>query len=344
MPSEFLNAALELYDMGVSLIPVEERGKKPLVAWEIFMKERASVEQLHDWWGNGRALNIGAVHGKISNNYVLFDIDGDQGAYLWLRDRHPELFTGRVIISGSRKGFHIPLMLGTLPDFGFNAKGEPIGNRTWKAESGSINIRARGCQSVVPPSVHESGEAYDFIQEGPITWWPYLDDVIASLDTLAPQSAKAAKVDHREQREVDYQGDDLKMAVMSAWTTLAIFQYFGAVGEAGTQLEDDDNLRILGQGGLMIAPDGVQWVAHEDGVGGGPFEAWGYKRFGHYSPQKHFRQVLVEMAWAAGLDILKYTQSPKDLAYLAGLIDTQNGDIEDRSRWTTANTPAWITQ
>jgi len=350
MPENFLNAAKELYEFGLSLIPIEPRGKRPLIpntdpkeqAWEQFMHERASWPTVEKWFSNGMAYNIGAIHGEVSGNYVVIDIDKDVRVFSDRRDTFPHMTAGRLVISGSRKGYHIPLMLGQLPDFGMNVKqGRHRGNRTWKTPRGSVNIRARYCQSLVPPSIHkDTGYEYAFLQDGPIVWLPDLTEFIQWLNQKAPQSAREAKVDRRVKRDYNPSGNDLRSAALSAWTTFDVFKYFGLV-KNGTEEEPDGNLRVRGNGGLLIDPEGEAWWCFEQEIGGGPIEAWGWQRFGYFDAKKHFRKVLIEMAWAAGIDVTRYTKKRAELQYLATLRDVEEEENGDPRRWTTQFAPQW---
>lgn len=350
MPSKFLAAARELYDFGFSLIPIEPRGKRPLIpdtdptkqAWEQFMHQRAPWPTVEKWFSNGSMYNLGAVHGAVSGNYIVIDIDGDVGVFSEIREQFPQMTAGRLVLSGSRKGYHIPIVLGELPDFGMNAKqGRHRGNRTWKTPRGSVNIRARYCQSLVPPSIHkDTGYEYAFIQDGPIIWLPDLSDFIEWLDRKAPQSAREAKVDKRVHREYNSDSSSLRDVALSAWSTLEIFKYFGLL-KKGTQEEPDGNIRVLGNGGLLVDPGGEAWWCFEQDIGGGPIEAWGWQRFGYFNPKKHFRVVLIEMAWAAGVDVTRFTQKREELQYLTTLRDLKEEENGNPRRWTQQFAPQW---
>lgn len=358
MPDNFLAAARELYGLGLSLIPITPRDKKPYMPylpvtkredgtekheWEVFMERRATPQQIEEWFGNGLALNIGVIHGEVSNNYVLIDIDHDAGGYDWLRKTHPQLFTGRLVLSGSLNGYHIPLFLGRLPDFGTTGKGRPRGNRTWKLADGTgINIRAAFCQSLAPPSVHPSGHAYQFIQEGKITWLPHLDDLIESLNSLAPPKAEDANVNRRTRRSYFGDDSDIVQVARGAWTTTRIFEYFGKTGK-GTRVEGNGDVRLLGNGGLLVQPDDEGWTCHEEQESGGPFQAWAWCRYGNTdATKKYFPEIVAEMIWAAGLDALDYTSNRRILRHLGELKEVGKDDSEE-IQWTTRLAPGWLT-
>ena len=274
---EMLAAALQYHSEGLCVIPVREREKMPaLASWEEYQTRCSTEQEIRTWFGNGNRYNVGIIHGPISNNYVTIDLDHDGGLYDALQGQFPQLFTGRLEQSGSLEGYHVPLRLDELPDFGKDHRKErPRNGRTWKTEKGIANIRAgSGNQTVVPPSIHPSGNRYRFIQEGPITHIHDLNDVIAWLNELAPPPAPRPAPGHRRDGAAPA-GDDLVSTVRAAWpSALDVFDHFGIAGR--TQQERDGETRILGHGGLLVADaDTTTWYCFADEMGGGVFEAWG---------------------------------------------------------------------
>jgi hypothetical protein len=263
---------------------------------------------------------------------VLLDIDHDAGIYAMLHTEFPTLTAGRVIQSGSGEGYHVPLMLDALPDFGHDSRrGRPRGNRTWKTEHGNLNIRAAYCQSVLPPSVHPSGNEYRFVQEGAITHAADLRALIAWLDALAPPPPPTPPPAPR--RATTPTGGTLVDAVKASWPgALQVFEHFGISGRR--QRERDNETRICGHGGLLIADDGETWYNFSDEIGGGVIEAWGWCRFGSaYDKRRHFRQVLLEMAQAGGVDVARY--------YRRGDEQVTTPATGDRRRWSREYAGAW---
>lgn len=330
---EILRAAIGYHKEGLCVIPVKPKDKAPaLASWEEYQTRRSSTAEVRAWFSDGAGYNIGAVHGEVSGGYVLLDIDHDAGVYGALRAEFPALAAGRIIQSGSGEGYHIPLLLDDLPDFGRDTRRDrPRGNRTWKTERGSVNVRARYCQSVLPPSVHPCGERYRFLQDGQIVRARDISRLMAWLDGLAPPPAPRPVPAHR--RETCATGGTLVEAVKGAWpNAVVVFDYFGIVGQR--QREPNGETRICGHGGLLVTGDGDAWYNFSDEVGGGVIEAWGWCRFGSaYDKRRHFRQVLLEMAQAAGIDAARH--------YRRGDERVGAPDTGDRAHWSRRYEGAW---
>lgn len=332
---EMLAAALQYHAEGLCVIPIKPRDKAPaLQSWEEYQERCSTEAEVRDWFDNGKGYNVGIVHGAVSNGYAVIDVDHDAGLFEIIRARFPALFAGRLEQSGSGEGYHIPLRLDTLPDFGTNRRDDrPRGNRTWKTEHGHCNLRIQYCQTLVPPSWHPNGNRYRFIQEGPIVCLPDLRELIAWLNEQSPPPAPRALPERRHETQATEAGN-LTDTVRVAWpTAMDIFKHFGIVG--ATQQERNGELRILGHGGLLIAEDDpATWYCFSDEIGGGVFEAWGWCRFGSaFDKRRHFRQVLLEMARAAGIDTARHYKSGDEQ-----LTQAENGD---RNYWGTKHAGRW---
>ena len=60
--------------LGLSVIPLQPRGKRPAVPWKKYQKRRVDREQITQWFGNGEDRNVGIVCGEVSN-VVVIDCD-----------------------------------------------------------------------------------------------------------------------------------------------------------------------------------------------------------------------------------------------------------------------------
>jgi len=77
MSNYLLNAAIKYREMGFSVIPVKH-DKTPFTKWEQFQTERASYDQLCEWWDQQPNANIAIVTGAISGINVI-DVDSEAG-------------------------------------------------------------------------------------------------------------------------------------------------------------------------------------------------------------------------------------------------------------------------
>lgn len=137
-----LEQALFLAELGLSVIPIGS-DKKPLIGWKLYQTQKASEEQLREWFSNPNT-NVGIVTGKISN-LVVVDID----------PRH----------NGSDEDFkNIKTVKSTTGGGGwhyyFQYEGGILNSANIKP---GIDVRGQGGYVVAPPSSHVSGKNYEWI-------------------------------------------------------------------------------------------------------------------------------------------------------------------------------------
>jgi hypothetical protein len=135
-------AAARYIERGVAVIPVPDEGKKPtLPSWQ---ELRISVEDIPRYWTNGQ--NIGALNGEPSGWRVCVDQDVSEAAILAGRFLPPSLTSGRE----SRPHSH----------WWYISRGAQT--EKFKDVDGTmlLELRSTGCQTIVAPSVHPSGERY----------------------------------------------------------------------------------------------------------------------------------------------------------------------------------------
>lgn len=137
-----LNSALRYLKMGLSVIPLEPLGKKPLIKWEEFQKRLATEQEVRDWFGVAPNANIGIVTGPLSNLAVI-DLDGPEGLASAIR-----LGLESTVISITGRGKHL-----------WFRYAQGLVNSASKIAQG-IDVRGEGGFVVAPPSVHETGLRY----------------------------------------------------------------------------------------------------------------------------------------------------------------------------------------
>jgi hypothetical protein len=122
-------------------------GKHPDVgpSWRRFTKEHADLDLLRLWFTQKPYANVGIITGKISSVVVL-DADGEAGVKELKRRGYPRSWTAR---SGSG-GLHVYL----------RHPGNTVPNRKI---AGIGDLRGDGGLIVAPPSLHVSGNRYEWL-------------------------------------------------------------------------------------------------------------------------------------------------------------------------------------
>ena len=97
-----LTAARAVYEAGLSAVPPKEDGsKRPLGSWKQYQKERASRDQMAEWYtGSDPCQGLGAVLGKVSGHVEMFEIEGDA-----LRAGELDVLTSRLEAAGLAEAF-----------------------------------------------------------------------------------------------------------------------------------------------------------------------------------------------------------------------------------------------
>jgi hypothetical protein len=137
---------------GWSVVPVEPRGKRPIVAWHEFQQRIAGADEIAAWYRHWPRANVAIVTGAVSGLVVL-DVDPRHHGVRSLEERvlahgplpvTPEARTG----GGGRHLY-------------FAHPGGNVQNRVGMAPG--LDLRGDGGCVVAPPSVHESGGLYAWV-------------------------------------------------------------------------------------------------------------------------------------------------------------------------------------
>ena len=178
MPSEFLEAAVGYAKMGLAVVPLKPRGKRPIFDnWpEVGTSDVATVTR---WWQQNPQANVGILTGPKSKLFVL-DVDPKNGGdesfeALAYKFGTPE--TWRQITGRHNGGFHLFFR---YPNF-------RVGNAAgiWPG----IDIRGEGGQVVAPPSIHpDTGQRYEWDGLEEIKWSELHDAPDWILDALQAKS------------------------------------------------------------------------------------------------------------------------------------------------------------
>lgn len=129
------------------MIPIEPRGKRPLVSWTGYQRRTASEEEVRAWWTRWPDANIGIVTGRVSG-IVVVDVDGTAGSGS-LRNRA----IPPTVVCATGRGHH----------YYFAHPGFNVANRTHLLPG--VDVRGEGGYVVAPPSTHENGKQYAWGQD-----------------------------------------------------------------------------------------------------------------------------------------------------------------------------------
>ena len=150
--------AVRYLEMGLSVIPLKPRDKKPSLShWAQYQKRRPENVELDSWF-IGTDNNIGVVCGQVSGNLAVVDFD-DEKAFHYCFPHGGEL-TDETLCVRTGKGVHVYVRLErTIKKTTLRSR-----SGTGKVEPGlPVDIQGEGGYVVAPPSVHPSGKTYEFI-------------------------------------------------------------------------------------------------------------------------------------------------------------------------------------
>ncbi len=152
-----LPAALSLYRLGLSVVPVRLGTKKPAVKWKRFQRERADEATLRTWFADtdNTQLAIGVVLGEVSGGLLVRDFDEEPSYAAWKRSR-PDL-AAILPTALARRGPHVYL----------RSRGYKRADATsYVRNCGDGELRGDGHIVVAPPSLHStSGRPYRWLIE-----------------------------------------------------------------------------------------------------------------------------------------------------------------------------------
>ncbi|NIO42001.1 MAG: DNA primase [Burkholderiales bacterium] len=150
-PTSVPDAAQSYLARGWSVVPAEARGKRPVLPWLEFQQRRADAGEARHWFEARKQANVAVVTGVVSGLVVL-DIDvahGGQDSLEQLEGEHGALPATIEAITGGG-GRHLY----------FRHPGAVVRNRVGLMPG--IDVRGDGGCVVAPPSVHRSGQRYQW--------------------------------------------------------------------------------------------------------------------------------------------------------------------------------------
>lgn len=173
-----LNWALRYARLGLSVIPIAERGKSPIIPWKEYQSRRASEEEIRSWYAKTANANIGIVMGTISGVAAL-DCDGVAGM-----QKANELKLMSPIVSMSANG-------GQHRWFKWQ---DGLASQTlWKGQNPheEVAIKSDRTLAILPPSVGANGRRYRWLKHFGKNCLPEFPANLISIPTLEVAAFKA---------------------------------------------------------------------------------------------------------------------------------------------------------
>ncbi len=145
--ADILLIAKEYLRCGFSVIPLQSKGKKPVIpSWREFQKRLPTEEELASWFWNGSRNNIGIVSGAISRLAIL---DADSVEVVeWCETSLPQTPTVKTA-----RGRH------------YYFKYKPGLKNSVNVNRLKLDVRGEGGYVVAPPSEHETGAVYHWVED-----------------------------------------------------------------------------------------------------------------------------------------------------------------------------------
>jgi hypothetical protein len=144
--------ALQYAARGWHVFPLKPRSKIPLIGkaagGQGFHDATIDPKQIETWWGQCPEANIGLSTGP--SGLVVLDADGPEGLAeldALVRQHGP---LPRTLVSKTGRGFH----------FFFSGTGIPSS----QVKGSHLDVRGSTGYVVLPPSVHPSGAAYEWVR------------------------------------------------------------------------------------------------------------------------------------------------------------------------------------
>ena len=151
--------AAEYVDSGWSVLPVRPEEKRPFMTnWLQYTKTRAPKPMVESWFNNLSGAGVGVVTGRISNMVVL---DVERTCPYPIEELLKKYPTQMIAKSGGG-GYHL--------FYQYPTNQARVSNRVRIFDG--ADLRADGGFIVLPPTMHPSGNRYEWIKRGPLGAFP----------------------------------------------------------------------------------------------------------------------------------------------------------------------------
>jgi hypothetical protein len=175
-----LDWALFYHREGLSVIPLKcepaSDRKRPAIEWKKYSEQRASEDQVRQWFGNGSNYNIAVVMGRVSGCALGIDIDGPLArqhfeakltAAAGYGNNLSTVLKNTMMNKTGSGGYHVIVKV-AAEDYD-QVRHIIKNNEIWSSEEAhsQIRIQTEGMYLVMPPSVHPNGRTYEWNEKLP---------------------------------------------------------------------------------------------------------------------------------------------------------------------------------
>lgn len=270
MAKQNLSKAQQIIDYGLHPVLLGRAGdalKKPqLTGWPT---ARYTPQDVAKW---PQSANVGILCGEQPDGRFLsvFDFDkfADENFPKWRKAARAIIGDAPIVKTGrDPAGFHVLVKTETPQQHGMIA-GDPIVDSKGKTRDDVIiEIRGQGQQVVSPGSLHPSGQRYELIA-GSLANIPTVTSAqFAQLVKLAAAFDRRQPKQPRPRSVVTSNGNNCSQAGELAG--LDCLAYARKYIHGDEQIEPNGDIRILGNGGLLLTANGRGWNNRLEDVGGG---------------------------------------------------------------------------
>lgn len=170
-----LAAAAQYRASGLSVIPLEARGKRPAYSilprdsitdrpkWDEYQRRLPTEDELERWFAK-TDYNVGIVCGRVSGGLVVVDFDSIESFDWWCDQDYSRWLIPTVQTAHGR---HVYVRV------------SGVVNGNHRNQARKIDLRGEGGYVVAPPSTHETGHVYHWIMG---TW--AMMPTVKSLDEI----------------------------------------------------------------------------------------------------------------------------------------------------------------
>ena len=234
-----LQAALDFYDAGISVVPANNNGSKsPIGSWKQYQVNRAEPEQLGDWFGTGHC-GIGIITGAVSGNLEMLELEG-RAIHAGLFDEAKEIAVNsgleelwQILTTGYAEmtpsgGLHFLYRIADEPVPG-NTK---IARRPGENDTVEVLVETRGEGGfvVTAPSygeVHPSHQPWVLVKGSPLTIPMFsmeereaLHSIFKALDSMPVKESIATALLPKSESTGKKPGDDFN--AKAQWSDILI--------------------------------------------------------------------------------------------------------------------------